>query len=250
MAAEEVIRSAQIGGVIRWYPEKELAGKALERCGAPLPTPLRCLISAQVHEGSGDHAFDVSLLRDYDFDQDEQVSVELAVGFYSHLKNAPTAAQMGLNTEDVLQLQREFAQDPRLPNASHLQRHLAAQRERAAETIVKELKGGTRSLIRRTAPAYAAGLVFDPDVLRANVREERFYWETSYREPNAPLARTFLQHWDEHCALWDFPAQIARSFHDGMYQEGEFWDELAPFIEKYPKPRQALLEWAREHSLA
>ena len=247
LAVEEITASGEIGAVTRCYPCQELSYRALERCGSPLPTSLRRMIASQLSEGSSDRAFDISLLRYYNHDSDSQINVEMAIGFYGHLKDAATSTQLGLTEDEVYHLQQDFNRNTRLPNTSNLERHLAAQRECATQILTSDLTSNRHLLVDWFAPIYAASLVFDPEIVRSHKDARHLHLEIGHREINSPMWRIILQHWEEHCALWDNPAQIGRRFTNEETGGEEFWNDLAAFAERYPKPRQDLLGWIKDH---
>lgn len=251
IAEEEVRANAQVAIVTREYPEQDLAVCALRCCASPLPVSLRRIIAHQIAEGSGDEAFDLSLLRQYGRDFDDHVSVEMAVGFYQRLKEGATVTQLGLDDEAVYALNAQFAGDTRMPDAAHLAQFQAVMRQGASEVLKGHMNHRRVAAMQWTAPPYAAALVFDPSIIRDYKEHDHIYWHDHHREANAPLAKTLLNHWEEHCAIWQNPAAITHyPGRQSTFEEKKFWNGLVPFIESYPQARQQFLDWARAHTFS
>lgn len=148
------------------YKDDEEMRQRVAAIASPLPLNLRQVIAARLGEGSGDEAFAIEMLRQYDDEMDEEVKTQAAIGYGRRLRTAG---------QDLAHAIDRFHRDLDAKDFHAAERHQAA--------IAGLVELGRWDIVQQrqttqdgTGSAYIGAI-------------GRF-------KPNMPLIETLLRHWD------------------------------------------------------
>jgi DNA replication protein DnaC len=208
IAKQELIRrKGNYEAVTSNYGKEEDIRKQIINIANPLPANLRKIINKSLREGMGDDEFAISLLKLYDYEENEELKTESSISYHMRLKTS------GYDTEKALQ---ELSTNIVSYGFEYQERRLAAF---CGLVVLKRLDImlNTRETRGQDRPC---SISISPG----------FY-------PNIPLLENILQNWD----------YIKSSFADEFFirlfdlkpysNQLDFWDIFCDMADKYESPR-------------
>ncbi len=191
--------------IAKAYGDDEQIRKRIIEIASPLPTRLRGVIATRLGEGGGDEAFAMSLLKLYDFEQDEGVKTQASISYHTQLK------ALGQDISPVLET---LSQGIVCYGFDHEERRQAAF-------------CGLVILARLDIMVNAKETIGSDSPCAISI--------TKRISSNIPLLRLILQNWDYiKAALGDEFWQRLSNIKDPNLLD--LWDVFCMFVEEYHSP--------------
>lgn len=210
-------RDGSYAAVALAYGSDEEIRKRIIEIACPLPVQLREVIATHLGEEEVDEAFAMSLLKLYDYEQDEKVKTQASISYHKRLKAS--------------------GQDTR----------------HAVETLSKGIVCyGFDHEERRQAAFCGLALLERLDVMinaKERIESDRICaipLTTRMLSPNIPLIRHILQNWD------NIKAALGSEFRDRLSWNSSgplsLWDALCFFADKFSSPRDEAIRFLEDRT--
>ncbi|MEI6152621.1 MAG: NACHT domain-containing protein [Deltaproteobacteria bacterium] len=215
LAKQELSRNGgNISAVAVAYGNDEEIRQMIIKALNPLPVALRGIIAKQLGGGIGDNEYIISLLKNYDLEENGSVKTISSISYYTLLNKSDID-----QSESTEYLSKSIV----CYGPDHKER-----RQAAFCGIV---------LLNRIDLMINAKETIGADRICSISMGDRSL-------PNVPLTRFVLQHWDKIKASFgdEFYSRIYRGDHDLL----TFWDTCCPFADEYPSPRDEAIRFFEE----
>jgi NACHT domain-containing protein/restriction endonuclease len=207
--------------VASFYGHDDEIRKLLIDIACPLPVPLRKLIASQLSSGAGDDAFALSLLRDYDQDDNDEVTTQASIAYHTILKTLgiPTAAALEKLSHDIVRSGPDYA----------------ARRQAALAGLITLSRLELITTIEEPATHLVDKHCCVPVVTRPY--------------PNVPLQNLLLKNWSylKRCLGDDRWKYLTSDFRAD--DRADFWDSYCPLASEYPEAREEALAFLADTSI-